>query len=118
MIEYRMCVHVFGNSPSPAIATFGLRHAAKCAEPTYGSDMKTFVDRDFYVDDGLTSLPNVQMAIDLMQRTQSALRKHGNLRLHKIASNSSEMMAAFPSEALDVNLELSLRMTLLKYREA
>ena len=25
MIEYRMCVHVFGNSPSPAIATYGLR---------------------------------------------------------------------------------------------
>lgn len=26
IIEFRMCVHVFGNSPSPAVATYGLRH--------------------------------------------------------------------------------------------
>lgn len=25
IIEFRMCVHVFGNSPSPAVATYGLR---------------------------------------------------------------------------------------------
>ena len=29
LVEYRMWVHVFGNSPSPAVATYGLR---KCAE--------------------------------------------------------------------------------------
>ncbi len=28
LIEYRMCAHVFGNSPSPAIATYGLRKTA------------------------------------------------------------------------------------------
>lgn len=28
LIEYRMWVHVFGNSPSPAVATLGLRKAA------------------------------------------------------------------------------------------
>lgn len=28
IIDYRMRVHVFGNSPSPAIAIYGLRHAA------------------------------------------------------------------------------------------
>ena len=29
LIEYRMKAHVFGNSPSPAVATYGLR---KCVE--------------------------------------------------------------------------------------
>jgi hypothetical protein len=26
LIEYRMTSHVFGNAPSPAVATYGLRH--------------------------------------------------------------------------------------------
>nr|XP_049585083.1 uncharacterized protein LOC125974177 isoform X2 [Syngnathus scovelli]XP_049585084.1 uncharacterized protein LOC125974177 isoform X2 [Syngnathus scovelli]XP_049585085.1 uncharacterized protein LOC125974177 isoform X2 [Syngnathus scovelli] len=30
--EYRMRVHVFGNSPSPAVAIYGLRRAAKKGE--------------------------------------------------------------------------------------
>jgi hypothetical protein len=32
MIEYRMTVHVFGNRPSPAVATYGLREAVKNSE--------------------------------------------------------------------------------------
>ncbi len=55
LIEYRMCVHVFGNSPSPAVATYGLRKIAENSETQFGSDVKNFVERDFYVDDGLTS---------------------------------------------------------------
>lgn len=29
LIEYRMTAHVFGNSPSPAVATYGLRKTAE-----------------------------------------------------------------------------------------
>jgi len=32
-----MRVHVFGNSPSPAVATYGLRRAAFYGEPEFGS---------------------------------------------------------------------------------
>ena len=32
MVEYRMCVHVFGNSPSPAVATYGLRKTIENCE--------------------------------------------------------------------------------------
>ena len=28
IVDYRMCVHVHGNSPSPAVAIYGLRRAA------------------------------------------------------------------------------------------
>lgn len=31
LVEYRMCVHVFGNNPSPAVATYGIRRTAKNA---------------------------------------------------------------------------------------
>ena len=47
IIEYSMCVHVFGNSPSPSIATYGLRESAKCSKSIYGSDVTEFVCKNF-----------------------------------------------------------------------
>lgn len=105
LAEYRMCVHVFGNSPSPAIATYGLQLSAKEGEQTYGSDMRQFVEQDFYVDDGLTSLPSVAEAVNLVKRTQAALQAHGNLKLHKISSNNEEVMSAFKPEELAKGLK-------------
>jgi hypothetical protein len=52
LIEYRMTSDVFGNTPSPAVATYGLRQAVAKSD----EDVKSFVCDDFYVDDGLTSL--------------------------------------------------------------
>ena len=97
IVEYRMTVHVFGNTSSPAIANFGLRKTAEVGEPEFGADAKEFVDNDFYVDDGLKSLPNSQQAIDLWQRTQAMLAT-GNLRLHKISSNDPKVTDAFPPD--------------------
>lgn len=89
IVEYRMKVHVFGNSPSPAVAIYGLWRAATHGEVQYRSDAKHFVERQFYVDDGLLSTPTAARAIDLIKRTQEILAA-SNLRLHKIASNCQE----------------------------
>ncbi|XP_061886479.1 uncharacterized protein LOC133637538 [Entelurus aequoreus] len=97
IVDYRMCVHVFGNSPSPAVATYGLRRAAQQGEEKYGADVRQFVERDFYVDDALKSVPTEQGAINLVKRTQEMLAA-SNLRLLKIASNKVEVMDAFPVE--------------------
>jgi hypothetical protein len=41
-----------------------------------------------------------------MKDTQEALKKYGNLRLHKFASlNSFEVVSAFPSSDLATNLK-------------
>lgn len=82
-IEYCMKVHVFRNSRSPAVATYGLRRTALDGEKEYGMDAQHFVERDFYVNNGLKSLPTDKEAIDLLQRTQGMLSE-ANLRLHKI----------------------------------
>ena len=66
-------------------------------EAQFGSDAREFVERDFYVDDGLKSLPGSKQSIDLLQRTQGMLAT-ANLRLHKIASNDANVTQAFPSE--------------------
>ena len=91
MIEYRMTSHVFGNSPSPAIASYGLFKTVENADP----DVKDFVIHNFYVDDGLISLPNASDAISLMKRTQSTMNCEGHIRLHKIVSNKQAVMEAF-----------------------
>lgn len=103
VMELRMRVHVFGNSPSPAVAIYGLRRAAQEGEQKYGSDSRHFVERHFYVDDGLISLPSETEAIDLLKRTQASLAE-SNLKLHKIASNSITVMQAFKPEDLAAGL--------------
>lgn len=95
--EFHMKVHVFGNSPSPAAAIYGLRRAAELGEEEHGSDAKQFVLRNFYVDDGLTSLSSEGEAIDLLKRTRNMMAE-SNIRLHKIASNSNHVMDAFLPE--------------------
>ena len=97
--EYRMRVHVFGNSPSPAVATYCLRRAAQKGEAMYGGDTVQFVQRHFYVDGGLISVPTESAAIDLLKRTCASLAE-SNLKLHKIAPNSVAVMRAFEPEEL------------------
>ena len=92
-----MKVHVFGNSPSPAVAIYGLRSAIREGAREHGSDTVNFVKRHFYVDDGLRSASTDAEAISLLSRTQMSLAE-SNLRLHKFASNSQTVLEAFPSE--------------------
>lgn len=100
LVEYRMRVHVFGNCPSPAIAPFGSRRTvANC-----DNDVQNCVCNNFYVDDGLTSLPEAELVIDILKRTQEALKLNGQIRLHKIASNSSKFLEAFSRQDISSNL--------------
>ncbi|XP_022062446.2 uncharacterized protein LOC127534576 [Acanthochromis polyacanthus] len=92
-----MKVHVFGNSPSPAVAIYCMRRAAEEGEREHGTDAKHFVKRQFYVDDGLTSVATPEEAVELLRRTRDMLAA-SNLRLHKVASNCNQVMEAFPVE--------------------
>lgn len=97
VVEYRMKVHVFGNSPSPAVAIYCMRRAAREGEKEHGADAREFVERQFYVDDGLTSVATPEDAVDLLTRTKNMLAE-SNLRLHKVASNCNLVMEALPVE--------------------
>ena len=41
--EYRMNVHLFGNGPSPAVATYGLRRTAVDGKEEYAEEAKNFI---------------------------------------------------------------------------
>ncbi len=63
-----MRFHVFGNSPSPAVAIHCLHQSVQISDFPVDPDAKCFVMRDFYVDDGLKSLPTVEAAISLLKK--------------------------------------------------
>ena len=65
--EYQMNIHLFGNSPSPAVATFGLKKTATDGKEEFGEDAMKFVHQNFYVDDGLASLPTAEQAMALLR---------------------------------------------------
>lgn len=97
LTTYKMTVHLFGARSSPACATYGLRYLADEFKQLshHNSSSHHFIHRNFYVDDGLISVSSESEAIDLLKQTQS-LCATGQLRLHKIASNSRAVMTAIP----------------------
>ena len=95
IVDHRMVVHLFGNTSSPTVATFGLRKTAIKGEKKFRKAAKDFVVEDFYVDDRLTSCTTPHEATSLVKNTQEMLIT-ADLRLHKIASNSVEVMESFP----------------------
>ena len=100
LMDYHMNVHVFGNSPSPAVAAYQLRKAVENAE----KDVQDFIYKNFYVDDGLVSCRTSEEAVDLLNRTQSVLYTNGKLRLHKFASNNRNVLDSLPQNDLAKDL--------------
>lgn len=69
-----------------ATAIYGLRCAAQNGEQEHGSDIRLFVVRHFYMDDGW------------FKHTQNAPSQSN--KIYKITSNSTRLMKAFPLEDL------------------
>ena len=88
-----MTVHIFGNTSSPAVATFGLQKTADEEKEEFGDAPNKFIHDDFYLDDEITSCDS----------TQDMLRT-ANLSLHKNASNSLEVMKLLPHQDKVENL--------------
>lgn len=92
---YRMKVHLFGAASSPGCANFGLRHLADAGRGRFSEDTIQFIQSNFYVDDGLTSVTSESQAIQLVKEVRK-LCSTGQLREHNFISNSDEVMAAIP----------------------
>ena len=95
----------FGNSPSPAVATYGLRKCAEAPQEMETDDVVDYVSNNFYVDDGIASFLSTTQALDVLRKTQHVLDKEGKLRQHKVASNSQEVLSAVPAEDLASDLK-------------
>ncbi len=92
---YRMTVHLFGASSSPGCANFAFKRLAADHEDEFGSAAADFMKNNFYVDDGLISLPSEDEAISLLHATKE-LCATGGLHIHKITSNSRRVIESVP----------------------
>ncbi|XP_053363240.1 uncharacterized protein LOC128533064 [Clarias gariepinus] len=108
---YRMKVHLFGAASSPGCANFGLKHLAAQGQGRFKENVIRFIQKNFYVDDGLASVSTESEAIQLV-RDSRELCATGKLRLHKFVSNSERVMTTIPEEeratVKDLDMSLSL----------
>ena len=67
---YRMCVHIFGARSSPNCAKYGSNKLALNHGKNY-PQAQAFIQRNFYVDDGLCSVDTCEEAVDLLNQTRT-----------------------------------------------
>ncbi|XP_068707724.1 uncharacterized protein [Montipora foliosa] len=113
-----MTVHLFGATSSPVCANFAMKRTADDFKELFGSEPAKFVKEDFYVDDGLKSVPSGTQASAVIESTKSLLAK-GGLNVHKFISKSKEVIKAISKEqqASDIK-ELDLSTDVLPIERA
>ncbi|XP_055056153.1 uncharacterized protein [Misgurnus anguillicaudatus] len=94
---YRMRVHLFGAASSPGCANYGLKYIAAQGQGHFSEATIRFIERNFYVDDGLISVHSEEEAIQLVKEVRQ-LCSTGKLRLHKFISNSQQVLASLQKE--------------------
>ena len=94
--EYEMYVHPFGAVSSGACANFALKKTASDAQQEVDPEVIKMINKDFYVDDLLKSLQDVEAAKDLVTTSRN-LCAQGGFNLTKFISNNREVLEAVPS---------------------
>ncbi|XP_041470023.1 uncharacterized protein LOC121419633 [Lytechinus variegatus] len=116
--DCQMNVHLFGATSSPGCSNFALKQIAKDYADEFVHDASDFIQNDFYVDDGLKSVSTEDEAIDLIMRTRKICER-GRLHLHKIVSNSKNVMQSVPVDDRGKDLkELNLLQDTLPVEKA
>ena len=91
-----MNVHLFGAASFPSCTVFCLKRCTKDNEASYSSQAITTVERSFYIDDLLKSVPTAKQCIDLKNELIDLLSL-GGFKLRKWVSNSKKVLSAIPS---------------------
>lgn len=105
-----MKVHLFGTASSPGCANFGLKHLAAQGETKFSQATVKFIQRNFYVDDGLASVDSKAEAIQLVREARD-LCDAGRLCLHKFITNIKSVSDTIPREECaegTANLDMAL----------
>lgn len=96
----------FGTTCSPCCTSFALqRHVHLNSEPR--EDVRFSIERGFYVDNCLQSLPSAEEAKQLVDKLRDLLAS-GGFEIRQWASNKPEVISHLPPEARSDKLELWL----------
>lgn len=105
-VVYEWQVLPFGTTCSPCCATFALqKHVHDHSNEE--DDVRNSVDRCFYVDNCLQSLPSKAEAKELLDKLRVLLAS-GGFEIRQWASNAPEIISHLPQEARSDNAELWL----------
>ena len=108
-VDYRMEVHLFGTTSSPAYSNFALRKVAEDNIGEFDKEVVKTVKKNFYVDDCLKSVESSAQAVNLAAQLRDLLSR-GGFRLLKWFSSRPEVMETIPeseraSSVLDLDLD-------------
>lgn len=92
VMEYQMCVHIFGAKSSPSVANFVVRRIGSLANDKLVSE--TLRD-NFYVDDCLKSVQSPAIAENLITNLRHEFAGNG-FHLTKFVSNDRNVIASLP----------------------
>ena len=94
-VVHRMLVHIFEAKCSPTCANFALKQTTVEFKHLFEPNILEIVNKHFYVDDCLVSLPSVAEAVTAQTQLCDLLSRRG-FRLRKWLSNSSEVLDQIP----------------------
>ena len=92
---YNAKYHIFGAKSSPSVCNWGLKYVTTVNEAEKFPKAVPFLSKGFYMDDGMSGADSVGDAIAILSDTRGLLQTF-NIRLHKIVSNSKELLDFFP----------------------
>ena len=77
LIDYEMCVHVFGGTSSPGCCNYALQRTALDNVSSYIKEATNILLINVYVDDVLKSVPSVRDALARIQEVRDLCKKGG-----------------------------------------
>ena len=95
--EFVMCAHVLGGASSGGCSNYTLRRTAVDNEAEFGKAAATTLLNNFYVDDLLKSVGNINIAKQLVKDVISMCGS-GGFNLTKFVSNSKELLQSIPEQ--------------------
>ncbi|KAL9984440.1 hypothetical protein ACROYT_G006731 [Oculina patagonica] len=94
-VDYQVLVHLFGATSSPSCASVSLKKTAADNQVEFDAETVDTVNRNFYVDDCLKSVPSTDKAVRLSGQLRELLSR-GGFRLTKWISNDRNVLATVP----------------------
>lgn len=97
IVQYRYTSHVFGCTSSPAVASWCLLYSTFLPGAKIFPQGSKFIAQFCYVDDLIGSVSSEAEAIECLGQAKSIL-DNVNIRLHKLMSNSDQVLEYFPEK--------------------
>lgn len=101
---YQMLSHIFGAADSPTVCTYALQQCARDQAAKFDPRTSHAVMRNFYFDDLLKSLPNVELSVELALQL-IAMLDNGGFKLTKFQSNRVEVLQALPPDRVSPHMK-------------